>query len=154
MFSVHLTANDKCRRCSTKRKVVGRPKSEGACVWHTRHMHNDRHALKKISRPFPLSLRDLHACKSVSLLRSAAVTAAVHLKVDEESQDLCAIVIPFGKCKCCRLPTGVECAPGAAQEAVMFIFWTLMKHLFGDLFNKRPALMDLVCTVWRRSHSV
>jgi hypothetical protein len=40
------------------------------------------------------------------------------LELDEESQDLCTIVMPFGMYKYLRLPMGLKCSPDIAQ-AVM-----------------------------------
>jgi hypothetical protein len=39
-------------------------------------------------------------------------------ELDEESQDLCAIITSFGKYKYLRLPLGLKCSPDIAQ-AVM-----------------------------------
>ena len=54
--------------------------------------------------------------------------------LDEDSQELCAIVTPFGKYKYLRLPMGVKQSPDIAQE--------MMERIFHDILQEIEVYID------------
>ena len=63
-------------------------------------------------------------------------------ELDEEIQDLCTIVTPFGKFKYARLPMGLCCYPYIAQE--------VMENIFRDV---EDALHYFLSNVWGATES-
>ena len=58
-------------------------------------------------------------------------------ELDEESQDLCAIVTPFCKFKYTRLPMGLYCSTDIAKE--------LMENIFRDVEDEEVYIDDVGC---------
>jgi hypothetical protein len=78
-------------------------------------------------------------------------------ELDEESQDLCTIVTPFGKYKYLRLPMELKCSPDIAQAA--------MENVLSDIEGAEVYINDggafsndwdhhikLIATILRRLH--
>jgi hypothetical protein len=56
-------------------------------------------------------------------------------ELDEESQDLCTIVKPFGKYKYLRLPMELKCSPDITQAA--------MENVFSDIKDTNIYINDM-----------
>ena len=58
-------------------------------------------------------------------------------ELDEEIQDLCTIVTPFGKLNYSRHPLGLSCSPDIAQ--------VLMENVFRDIEDAEVHIDDVGC---------
>jgi hypothetical protein len=56
-------------------------------------------------------------------------------ELDKESQDLCTIIMPFGKYKYLRLPMGLKCSPDIAQAA--------MENVLSDIKDANNYIDDV-----------
>ena len=73
-------------------------------------------------------------------------------ELDEDSQDLCTIVTPFGKYKYTRLPMGLKCSPDFAQEVMENIFHDVTDadvyiddiRAFSNSWNSHMAVLDTI----------
>jgi hypothetical protein len=75
--------------------------------------------------------------------------------LDEECQDLCTIISPFGKYKYARLPFGLKCSPDIAQsimESVVFGIEDADVYMdnVGVFFNNWDHHIKLLATILRR----
>ena len=61
-----------------------------------------------------------------------------HIPLDESSQKLCSMVLPWAKYQWARLPMGVKCAPD--------IFQSIVSNLFSDLEWVRAYIDDILIT--------
>jgi hypothetical protein len=56
-------------------------------------------------------------------------------ELDKESQDLCTIIMPFGKYKSFRLPMGLKCSPDIAQA--------IMDNVLSDIEDANIYINDV-----------
>ena len=83
-------------------------------------------------------------------------------ELDEESQDLCTIITPFGKYKNCRLPIGLKCSPGIAQATTENVLREIEDSevyiddigCFSMSWDKHVTLIDDLCRLQENGFTI
>ncbi len=94
------------------------PKKDSRVRWIS-NIHQSNKVIRWKQYPSPIIMDILRKRSGYKFFTKLDVSMQYYtFELDEESQDLCTIVTPFGKYKYLRLPMGLKCSPDIAQ-AVM-----------------------------------
>jgi hypothetical protein len=94
------------------------PKKDGRVCWIINLCQLNK-VIRHKQYPLPIITDILRKCSGYKNFTKLDVSMQFYMfELDEESQDLCTMITPFGKYKYLRLPMGLKCSPDIAQAAM------------------------------------
>jgi hypothetical protein len=94
------------------------PKKDGRVRWISNLCQLNK-VIRRKQYLLPIIMDILCKCSGYKFFTKLNVSIQYYMfELDEESQDLCTIITPFGKYKYLRLLMGLKCSPDIAQAAM------------------------------------
>ncbi len=131
------------------------PKKHGRVRWMS-NLHQLNKVIRRKQYPLPIITDIFRKGSGYKFFTKLDVSMQYYtFELDKESQDLCTIVIPFGKYKYLRLPMGLKCSPDITQAAMENVLSDIKDadvyiNDVGAFSNDWYHHVNLIATILRR----